>query len=170
MTPLHYAIVEGHTEVAALLLAAGASVDPLNSAGWTPLHYACMFGHTETAVLLVAAGADAHRPDDVDITSLFYAQHYSPATHVALLDMLPSRATALGLLEDVIDATGLNADLADVVLYHRCVFDSRHCGLAEEYRAARRQARREREAREEREAKEAEGESVAQRVKRQRRE
>jgi hypothetical protein len=36
-------------------------------------------------------------------------------TLAALRDMLPSRATALALLEDNVDTTGLNADLADVI-------------------------------------------------------
>ena len=68
--------------------------------------------------------------------------------------------------KDIVDTTGLNADLADVVLYHRCVFDARHCGLAEEFRAARREKqRRLQEEGREREA----SEGVAQRVKRQRR-
>ena len=69
-----------------------------------------------------------------------------PARHTrhcaSLCTRTTSRAAALLYLADVADATGINADLADVVLYHRCVFDSRHCGLAEEFRAARRESRR----------------------------
>jgi ankyrin repeat protein len=142
--PLDYPSMESDAEheVVALLLAFGANLHLVDPFGFTPLHWACISDLTETAVLLVASGADAHRPNNDGDTPLSIAQQHSPATHAALLDMLPSRATALGLLEDVVDATGLNADLADVVLYHRYVFDSRHCGLAEEFRAASRESRR----------------------------
>ena len=150
-----FAAYHDHADIISILLAAGASIDIAGDDGWTVLHYACFYSATESAVLLVAAGANPHQPDSDGDTPLSIARG---DTLAALRDMLPSRATALALLEDIVDTTSLNADLADVVLYHRCVFNSSHCGLAEEYRAARR-AERERQRLLEEVKKEQEGEA-----------
>jgi ankyrin repeat protein len=77
------AVYRGRRDLAAALLAAGASVDVFASAalgdvgrlralltgaasaspyahdGWTPLHLASFFGHRESAAMLLDAGADA---------------------------------------------------------------------------------------------------------------
>ena len=55
---LHYAASEGRTDVAMLLLGAGAPVDCLNIDGWTPLHFAARAGHGKVAALLLEAGAN----------------------------------------------------------------------------------------------------------------
>ena len=56
-TPLHYACIYGHTEIAAKLIASGAEVDARNNLAQNPLHYACIYGHTEMVEVLVLAGA-----------------------------------------------------------------------------------------------------------------
>ncbi len=49
MTPLHYAALNGHTEVAKVLLAAGASVNATDEWNRTPLHWAGYNGHVDVA-------------------------------------------------------------------------------------------------------------------------
>ena len=51
-TPLHFAALNGHKEVAELLLANRAKVDATNGTGWTPLHVAVFCGNTGSAELL----------------------------------------------------------------------------------------------------------------------
>jgi ankyrin repeat protein len=53
-TPLHLAARQGHTDVARVLLAHGASVDPPGTPANTPLHFAAQYGHDGIADLLLA--------------------------------------------------------------------------------------------------------------------
>ena len=62
-TPLHRAAAYGHAEVAALLLAARAPVDLVNSEGATPLSRAARWGHGEVARVLLQARANPAIPD-----------------------------------------------------------------------------------------------------------
>ena len=64
-TALHMACANGHSEVAALLLARGAS-HIANHAGNTPLHWACLNGHAGVADVLLASG----RPGEVDVYAM----------------------------------------------------------------------------------------------------
>ncbi|MFJ6079840.1 ankyrin repeat domain-containing protein [Streptomyces sp. NPDC092369] len=66
-TPLYVASVQGQTEIARLLLAAGASPDIESSgigAEGTPLCAAACWGHTETVRELLAYGADPNARED----------------------------------------------------------------------------------------------------------
>lgn len=59
LTPLHLASLNGHTEAARILLAAGADVGPESRIGaYTPLHLAARGGHPDVVELLLASGAD----------------------------------------------------------------------------------------------------------------
>ncbi|KAJ3353234.1 hypothetical protein HDU83_007062 [Entophlyctis luteolus] len=58
---LVYAACWNHTHIAALLLAAGASVDVTDSNGWTPLMWAAANNHVDMQELLLAHGADSTR-------------------------------------------------------------------------------------------------------------
>ena len=51
-TPLHYATVSGHKEIAELLIIKGANVNAKLATDETPLDNAISHGHTETADLL----------------------------------------------------------------------------------------------------------------------
>ena len=104
-------------------------------------------------------------------TPLDFADDH-PATLQAVREMLPTREEAYAHLQVIIAVTGLNADLADLVLQGRCVFDNRHCGMAEQFREARRQRQREQQQQQVQEEKEgeADADSISQRVKRRRRE
>ena len=56
-SPLHAAAQQGHTEVAAALLAAGARLDQRCAQGRSPLHAACRNSHAALVQLLVDSGA-----------------------------------------------------------------------------------------------------------------
>ena len=46
-TPLHYALYEGHTETAMMLMEKGANIHEKDNDGNTPIHFASDNGHTE---------------------------------------------------------------------------------------------------------------------------
>lgn len=62
-TPLHVAAERGHTEVAGVLVAAGAPLEAGDSCGWTPLHMAAANGRTALVELLLARGANLNARD-----------------------------------------------------------------------------------------------------------
>ena len=75
-TPLHSAASHGHTEMASLLISAGAGVNVKSAgrfSGNTPLHMAAVDGHNETAQVLVSAGADIHAKNYFKQTPLHQA-------------------------------------------------------------------------------------------------
>ena len=57
-TPLQAACLNGHVEVARLLLDKGAEVDRADEDGWTPLYAACLGGEVDAARLLLERGAN----------------------------------------------------------------------------------------------------------------
>jgi pectate lyase len=59
-TALHRAAMNGHKNVAEVLLAKGANVDARDSYVSSPLHYAAQNGHTDTVGLLISKGADVN--------------------------------------------------------------------------------------------------------------
>ena len=67
-TPLHLAASAGDTELARVLIAAGADVTVRDAQGASPLHLAVAGGHTETVQLLVEAesSSDEHIDDGSD--------------------------------------------------------------------------------------------------------
>ncbi len=69
-TPLHAAIAGKHTDVALLLIGAGADVTVADSGGHTPFHIAAEEGFVPVVKALLARGADAHAVDAEDRTPL----------------------------------------------------------------------------------------------------
>ncbi|KAJ1451651.1 ankyrin repeat-containing domain protein [Pelagophyceae sp. CCMP2097] len=59
LTALHWAGIDGNSEAATALLAAGCQVDATDEGGWTALHETAKAGHADVVALLLAAGADA---------------------------------------------------------------------------------------------------------------
>ena len=73
-TPLYYASKNGHVEVAALLLGAGAGTGCPNAIdGTSPIHAACEHGHAGIADMLLEAGAHVDAHDEALFTPLFAA-------------------------------------------------------------------------------------------------
>lgn len=75
-TPLHGAVVFGHPDsLAAIVAAAPAStLNAFSADGFAPLHIACSKGYSEKARILIRAGADC---DLLDKSNLLRALHYS---------------------------------------------------------------------------------------------
>lgn len=73
ITALMVTVYDGHTEVARLLIDAGAQVDAADSTGTTALMLAAWRGHAEYARLLIDAGADVDSKCDSGDTALYVA-------------------------------------------------------------------------------------------------
>jgi ankyrin repeat protein len=65
-TALHWACLNGHAAVVALLLGAGAAVSALNAASRTPYDEAAQAGSEEVLAALAAAGGAPPAGDEVD--------------------------------------------------------------------------------------------------------
>jgi cytohesin len=76
MTPLHWAAISGHKDVAELLLAHGADVSARSSFSDAPLDEAVRGGHKEVVELLLAHGADINAKDGFGDTPLHEAAEH----------------------------------------------------------------------------------------------
>jgi ankyrin repeat protein len=85
MTPLGIAAARGNLELAHLLLAADADIEPVNDAGLTALATGVANGHLELVQLLLDAGADAAIVDKRGNNLLHHAVDAGNADIVALL-------------------------------------------------------------------------------------
>jgi ankyrin repeat protein len=73
-TLLHQAAMYGRTEIARMLIDAGADLDvKYDYDGWTALHWAVYYGEVEIARMLIDAGADVNAHDNGDRTPLHRA-------------------------------------------------------------------------------------------------
>ena len=76
LTPLHLAAKNGHKDIAELLLAAKAEVDPRATLYQeTPLHMAAVYGHQDVAELLLANKGDINAKDKHGRTPFVRARH-----------------------------------------------------------------------------------------------
>jgi ankyrin repeat protein len=62
-TPLHYASIRGHSEVAVILISHGADPNIKSDRGVTPLHDAAKHGKLDTVTCLVDSNADIEAKD-----------------------------------------------------------------------------------------------------------
>ncbi|MBP7635819.1 ankyrin repeat domain-containing protein [Candidatus Ozemobacteraceae bacterium] len=91
LTPLHYAAVRGHAEVAKQLIGAGADPDARTEDGRTPLQFAFenpeMSEHDRTALVdLLASGSDiVNSIDGIGFSPLHYAARFGNASAASLL-------------------------------------------------------------------------------------
>jgi ankyrin repeat protein len=72
-TPLHWAAMNGHTDIAQLLIANRADVNVQVQDGATPLITASVFGHMEIVQLLLANGSDVKLRNNDGMTALHAA-------------------------------------------------------------------------------------------------
>ena len=72
-TPLHWASIENHIELAKLLIERGADVNAKRNDGETPLHQASWKNRIETAKLLLERGADLEAKCNRGKTPLYWA-------------------------------------------------------------------------------------------------
>ena len=89
-TALHFAAMQGHTDVISLLLQRGA--DPnvrCEGDQATPLHFAAEQGELRAVELLVSHGADVHGPGDVHgMDVIGWASVFGGGTHEQVVDFL----------------------------------------------------------------------------------
>ena len=57
-SPLHWAALYGHTDIARFFIDKGAEVNAKDKNGCTPLHWAAKKGHADIVRILLNAGAD----------------------------------------------------------------------------------------------------------------
>ncbi|XGA08784.1 MAG: ankyrin repeat domain-containing protein [Wolbachia endosymbiont of Xenopsylla cheopis] len=69
-TPLIFAILEEHFDIAKLLIYAGADIEKVDIYKWTPLHFACGIFNYDLANLLVECGADVNAKENEGRTPL----------------------------------------------------------------------------------------------------
>jgi ankyrin repeat protein len=83
MTLLHFTAATGSTQIATVLLDAGAAVNAGNATGWTPLHFAALQGDRDMAALLIRRGA--RNDAGGGMTPLDVARQYNRAGVINLL-------------------------------------------------------------------------------------
>ena len=84
-TALHIAAREGNTEVARVLINAGADLDARGRGGQTALYWAARAGHVDFARILVEAGADVDAQTNFGSTALGAARSRDHREVVELL-------------------------------------------------------------------------------------
>ena len=84
-TPLHAASLQGHTEVAQLLLDCEADIHARSNKKWMPLHIASSKGHLEVTQLLLERGAALDEQTDYMSTPLSLASFHGKLEAVRLL-------------------------------------------------------------------------------------
>ena len=95
-TALHRAAAAGHAEVAQLLLAHSAAVDPVSHTGRTPLHHAAERGHLGAAKVLLDGRAKPGLMTEAGETALHLAARQGHADLVALLLTRGADPNAMG--------------------------------------------------------------------------
>ena len=59
-TPLHLALIGGHTRIAELIIGQGSSIGAMNNDGNSPLHLAARRNHSGLVTLLLSKGASSN--------------------------------------------------------------------------------------------------------------
>lgn len=107
MTPLHYAVQNGHLTAAKILVLNKAKVNATDISRRSPLLLAVHFNHLDLAEFLIQNGADPNIPDQDGLTPLFYAAAYGD---YFMTDMF----LFYGGEQDLRDADGRNPFMASI--------------------------------------------------------
>jgi hypothetical protein len=120
-TPLLRAAENGHTEVAELLIAAGADVNVKGVMDYTPLRLTANYGYKETSELLIAKGADVNAvsvegetPLDRAETELSWQGAQTKATKKEIADLLRTHGGKTGEELEAWDDLQAQLDAANV--------------------------------------------------------
>ncbi|MHA1960719.1 MAG: ankyrin repeat domain-containing protein [Candidatus Thorarchaeota archaeon] len=128
-TAIHVASSKGHLEIVKFLIDSGADILALNGVDMTPIHLAVRDGHTQIVELFLDVAEEIPerllsdmmhvgsmsvygRPEIVDMLRNYRVAHATPSTDgmdEATAKLL--QASHDGILEDVVDAIGSDADL-----------------------------------------------------------
>jgi cytochrome c len=101
-TALHWAIVNGHDEVAVLLIERGANVNVSTSALGTPLHSAAKAGNARVALLLLERGANVDARQGSGYTPLHLAAEQGQVEVLRVLIDHGADVRALAVLEGTV--------------------------------------------------------------------
>jgi ankyrin repeat protein len=96
-TPLHFAALNGHTQVCRMLMKAGAAVDAKVDQQYRPLHSAASEGHVEVCRMLLEAGAAIDARHDKRNTPLLIA---AKRGHTEMCRMLIEAGAAIDAWDD----------------------------------------------------------------------
>ena len=115
-TELHYVAWSGNTERARQLVAGGADVNYIDTAGETPIHGAAANGNVEMVSFLLSVGARIDIPGTNDMTPLHWAAGWGNLETVRVLvdagaDV--SVINAFGLIAEQVAVKHKNATIAD---------------------------------------------------------
>ena len=146
MTLLHWVAAIGNTDIAAMLLDAGAAVDaPASNDAWTPLHFAALAGKAKMAAFLVERGASLDARDRGGATPLEIARGENQRQVVEVLQKQKKGAKARKPTADECvqegKAAGERQDwAADIKSFTQALkidpgCAQAHCGLALAYAA-----------------------------------
>lgn len=102
-SPLIYAVINGHVEIAEFLCDEEADIEACNKDGWNPMHMAAIHGKSEIIVFLAQRGADINAINGLN---------GSTALHQAILNLRIGVIKVLlkhDALHDISDKTGMTA-------------------------------------------------------------
>jgi len=132
LTPLLFAIRQGHTDSVNVLLDAGADVNQVSAGdGTSPLLMAIINGHFDLAELLIEKGADVTRASDAGVTPLYavinvqwgpksmypqpQAQHQQQRSYLDIMKLLLGKGADLNArVHRKVWYTSFNTDLSGV--------------------------------------------------------
>ncbi|KAG2491731.1 hypothetical protein HYH03_009894 [Edaphochlamys debaryana] len=109
-TALHMACANGHEDIIARLLEAGASTSVKNEQGNTPLHWACLNGHKEAVRLLMDKGASAAVLNEAGRTPLDEALSRD---YQEIFELITSYGTGGGVSVEVVEEGAEGEDVGD---------------------------------------------------------
>lgn len=115
--PLVLAAANGHKEMVAMFLDAGAQIDAANSRRQTASHCAAEIGHADVFELLIARGADLSLRDDLHQTAVQIALLSRFHTEALAIAMIRANSSHLfGNVDDLCKAAAVSTTVTEMLL------------------------------------------------------